>query len=130
MLKYIAKRLLNLIPVIFIISIVIFGTVKSMPGDPVDAYLGVGTRATPAQKQQIREQLGLDKSIPEQYVIWISNMVRGDLGQSMKYKAPVSDIIGDYVWNTFLLNLVSLIIGVGLSIPIGIRQATKKILKI
>lgn len=129
MLKYIAKRLVNLIPVVFIISIVIFGTVKSMPGDPVDAYLGMGTRATPEQKEMIREQLGLDKSLPEQYVIWISNIVQGDLGQSMKYKKPVADIIGDYVWNTFLLNLISLIIGVGLSIPIGIRQATKKFSK-
>lgn len=129
MLKYILKRLLNLIPVIFIISIVIFGTVKCMPGDPVDAYLGLGTRATAEQKQQIRVELGLDKSIPEQYVVWVKNISQGNLGQSMKFKAPVAEIIGDYVWNTFLLNFVSLVIGVALSIPIGIRQATKKFSK-
>lgn len=129
MLKYIFKRILNLIPVVFIISIVIFGTVKSMPGDPVTAYLGAGSRATEEQKNQIREQLGLNKSLPEQYVIWITNMVKGDLGTSIKFKDPVSDIIGSYVWATFLLNFVSLIVGIALSIPIGIKQAVKKFSK-
>lgn len=129
MLKYICKRLLNLIPVLFIISVVIFGTVKSMPGDPVDAYLGMGTRATPEQKQMIREELGLDKSLPEQYVAWVSKIAEGDLGTSIKFKKPVSEIIGEYVWNTFLLNVVSLIVGIALAIPIGIRQATKKFSK-
>lgn len=129
MFKYIIKRLLNLIPVIFIISIVIFGTVKSMPGDQVTAYLGVGSKATEEQRNQIREQLGLNKSIPEQYVVWVGNIAKGDLGNSMKFKAPVSDIIGQYVWNTFLLNVVALIVGVGLSIPIGIKQAVKKFSK-
>lgn len=129
MLKYILKRLLNLIPVIFIISVAIFATVKCMPGDPVTAYLGMGTRATPEQKERIREQLGLNKSVPEQYVVWVSNIAKGDLGTSTKFKQPVNAIIGDYIWNTFLLNVVSLIVGVGISIPIGIRQATKKFSK-
>lgn len=129
MLKYILKRLLNLIPVLFIISVVIFATVKGMPGDPVTAYLGVGSKATPEVKEQIREKLGLNKSLPEQYVIWVGNMARGDLGESMKFKAPVSEIIGEYVWNTFLLNAVSLIVAIVIAIPIGIRQATKKFSK-
>lgn len=126
MFKYIGKRLLNLIPVVFIISVVIFGVVKSMPGDPVNAYLGIGTRATEEQKQAIRVQLGLDKSIPEQYVKWVSNLARGDFGRSIKYKKDVSAIIGEYVINTFLLNAASLIVGLFLAIPIGIKQATKK----
>lgn len=129
MLKYILKRLLNLIPVVFIISIIIFGTIKGMPGDPVDAYLGMGSKATPEQKERIREQLGLNESLPTQYLVWIGNIAEGDLGTSIKFKAPVSAIIGQYIWNTFLLNVVSLIIGVGISIPIGIRQATKKFSK-
>lgn len=129
MLKYIGKRLLNLVPVLFIISIVIFGVVKSMPGDPVTAYLGVGSTATPEQKDRIREQLGLNKSAPEQYVVWLKNIAKGDLGSSIKFKEPVSRIIGQYVWNTFLLNIVALIIGLLIAIPIGIRQATKKFSK-
>ena len=112
MVKYIFKRLINLIPVVFIISVVIFGTVKAMPGDPVNAYLGAGSRATEAQKDSIRREWGLDRPLPEQYVTWVKNMVtKGDLGQSTKFKQPVADIIGEYVWNTFLLNVVALIIG-------------------
>lgn len=129
MLKYIGKRLLNLIPVVFLISVVIFATVKGMPGDPVTAYLGTGSRATPEQKEQIREELGLNKSYPEQYIIWIKNFAQGDLGNSIAYKKPVAEIIGEYVWNTLLLNATSLIIGVALAIPVGIRQATKKFSK-
>lgn len=126
MAKYIGKRLLNLIPVLFLISVVIFGTIKAMPGDPVSAYLGIGSRATIEQKERIRDELGLNKSIGEQYVVWITNFVKGDLGNSIKFKAPVSEIIGTYVWNTFLLNFVALVVGLLLAIPIGIRQAVKK----
>ena len=101
-----------------------------MPGDPVNAYLGAGSRATEAQKDSIRREWGLDRPLPEQYVTWVKNMVtKGDLGQSTKFKQPVADIIGEYVWNTFLLNVVALIIGIALSIPIGIRQAVKKFSK-
>lgn len=129
MLKYIGKRILNLIPVLILISIAIFGTIKCMPGDPVTAYLGNNSKATVEQKERIRVQLGLDKSLPEQYVVWITNFVKGDLGQSIQFKQPVANIIGTFVWNTFLLNFVGLIVGVGISIPIGIRQATKKFSK-
>ena len=85
----------------------------------------MGSKATPEQKQQIREELGLDKSLPEQYVIWVGNLAKGELGTSTKFKLPVSEIIGDYVWNTFLLNLVSLVIGIGLSIPIELSRQQK-----
>ena len=61
MLKYIGKRLLHLIPVMIIISIVIFAIVEMMPGDPVNAYLGVGSGTTPEQQQRLREELGLDE---------------------------------------------------------------------
>ncbi|MDH6367580.1 MULTISPECIES: ABC transporter permease [unclassified Breznakia] len=126
MIKYILKRLLNMIPVIFIISILIFATVRSMPGDPVNAYLGMGSKVTPEQKEVIREQLGLNGSMPEQYIRWAGRLVQGDLGESIKYKKPVTELIGEYIWNTFLLNVISLILAVLISIPIGIKQATKK----
>ena len=126
MLKYIIKRIINLIPVVFIISIVIFATVQSMPGDQVDAYLGAGSDVSEEQREMIRAELGLDKSLPEQYVRWMARMVTGDLGDSMKLKEPVAEVIGSYVWNTFYLNAVSLIVALLFAIPIGIRQAVKK----
>lgn len=126
MLKYICKRLLASIPVLLIISMVIFGVVKAMPGDEVTAYLGPGTRATEEVKQAAREKLGLDKSIPEQYVRWLGRVVTGDLGTSTALRKPVGQVISSYVWNTFLLNVVSLIVALIFAIPIGIRQAVKK----
>lgn len=126
MLKYILKRLLNLVPVVFIISVLVFATVQSMPGDPVDAYLGMNFRVTEQQREQLRRELGLDKSQPEQYVRWVGRMVTGDLGDSVKLKKPVVEVIGSYVWNTFYLNAVSLIVALLFAIPIGIKQAVKK----
>lgn len=126
MLKYIGKRILSLIPVLFIISMVIFGTVKAMPGDEVTAYFGAGSKVSEEQREQVRELLGLDKSLPEQYVRWMGRMFQGDLGNSVTLKKPVSEIIGTYVWNTFYLNAISLIVALIFAIPIGIRQAVKK----
>ena len=79
MLKYVFKRILAMIPVLFIISIVIFGTVKAMPGDEVTAYFGAGSKVTQEQRDHVRELLGLDKSLPEQYVRWVGRMCTGDL---------------------------------------------------
>ncbi|RHO30361.1 ABC transporter permease [Amedibacterium intestinale] len=126
MLKYILKRLVNLIPVVFIISILVFATVQAMPGDPVDAYLGMNFKVTEQQREQLREELGLNKSQPEQYVRWVGRMVTGDLGDSIKLKKPVAEVIGSYVWNTFYLNALSLIVALLFAIPIGIKQAVKK----
>lgn len=86
MIKYILKRLLVLLPVLLVISIVIFGTIKAMPGDEVTAYFGAGSRATEEQREQVRERLGLDKSLPEQYVRWLGRVVTGDLGNSVSLK--------------------------------------------
>ncbi len=126
MLKYILKRIVAAIPVLLIISMVIFGVVKAMPGDEVAAYLGPGTKATPEIRQEVREKLGLDKSIPEQYVAWLGRVVQGDLGTSATLKKPVGEVIGSYVWNTFLINAAALIVALIFAIPIGIRQAVKK----
>lgn len=126
MLKYIGKRILTSIPVFLIITMIIFGVNKAMPGDPVQNYLGPGTKATEEIKQAAREKLGLDKPIPEQYLKWMGNLLTGDLGESYSHHKPVKDVIGTFIWNSFLLNIVSMIIGLGLAIPVGIRQAVKK----
>lgn len=126
MFKYIVKRLLNLIPVVFVSSVLIFSVVQAMPGDPVTAYLGAGANVSVEQKDALREQLGLNDSKPVQYVRWVGRFVTGDLGQSLKLKQPVAKVIGEYVWNTFYLNAISLIVALLIAIPVGIRQAVKK----
>ncbi len=124
--KYIGKRILTLIPVLIIISMVIFAVVKAMPGDEVTAYLGPGARVTAEQRENIRALLGLDKSQPEQYIIWIGRTLSGDLGTSVTLRKPVAEIIATYVWNTFILNAISMVLALLLAIPVGIRQAVKK----
>lgn len=109
MLKYVGKRLLHLIPVIIIISIVIFGVVELMPGDPVNAYLGIGSNTTPEQQQQIRERLGLDKGPVARYFNWLKRTVTGDFGRSLKFRKPVKEVIGTYIWNSFSINVVAMV---------------------
>jgi len=126
MLAYLSKRLLSLIPVILIISIIIFWIVDLMPGDPVNAYLGVGSKTTVEQQQQIREKLGLDKPAPVQYFNWLKRTITGDFGTSLKYRKPVKEIIGKYIWNSFTLNLIAMAFAFLIAIPVGIKSAVKK----
>ncbi len=124
MLKYIIRRLLHMIPVILIISIVIFGIVKMAPGDPVGTNLD--PKATAEQRAAERARLGLDKPLPVQYWNWLTRSVKGDFGDSYIYKKPVSDVVPNFIWNTFLLNVVDFILAFLISIPIGIICAVKQ----
>lgn len=126
MLKFLGKRLLNLIPVLIIITIILFVLLQFMPGDPVNAYLGQGSKTTVEQQERIREKLGLNKSIPEQYFNWLKRTITGDFGSSIRYRKPVNVVMGDYIWNSFVLNLVSLVITLLIAIPVGIKSAVKK----
>ncbi len=126
MLKYILRRLLHLIPVLLIITIILFGLLEIMPGDPVNAYLGVGSNTTVEQQQQIRAQLGLDQPFHIRYVKWLGRTLQGDFGNSYKYRKPVSDVIGTYIWNSFALNIVAMVFAFAIAIPVGIKSAVKK----
>jgi len=126
MLKYILRRFLHLIPVMIVISIAIFGIMELMPGDAVQAYLGVGSGVSVEQQQQIKEQLGLDGNVVERYINWLGRTLRGDFGRSILQRAPVADIIGESVWNTFILNFFGMIFAFAISIPVGIRSAVNK----
>jgi len=122
--KYILKRLLHMIPVILVISILIFGIIKLAPGSPVGTNLD--PRATPEQKQLERTRLGLDEPLYVQYGLWLSRVVQGDLGKSFLYQKPVKDVIGPYLKNTFILNIPVFILAFGISIPVGIHSAVKR----
>ena len=128
MIKYSIKRILSLIPVIFAISIVLFSLTKIMPGDPVSMM--ISTSAKPEQIPQLREeitkQLGLDKSLPEQYVAWIGNVAQGELGFSSWKNDDVKNVIANPLKNTVILNFFVLIFSLTISITAGIRSAVKK----
>ncbi len=126
MLKFVIKRVLSLIPVLLIITLILFVLLQLMPGDPVNAYLGQGSKTTPEQQERIRAQLGLDKSPVVQYFNWIGRTLKGDFGSSIQYRKPVKEIIGTYIWNSFLLNIVSLVLAFAIAIPVGIKSAVNK----
>lgn len=129
MFKYLIKRLVSLIPVVIIISILLFSLVKVMPGDPVLSLVNPAIKDPVQQQQQydrIKEKLGLDKSLPEQYVRWISRTVQGDLGYSSKFKTSVTEVVKTPMKNTILLNVLALIISFVISVFVGIRSAVKR----
>ena len=126
MLKYILRRLLHLIPVLLVITIILFALLEIMPGDPVNVYLGMGSNATVEQQNQIREQLGLDQAPYIRYFKWVGRTLSGDLGNSLKFRKPVADVIGTFIWNSFYLNLLGMIFAFLIAIPVGIKSAVKK----
>lgn len=126
MLKFLIRRIISLIPVLLAITIILFVLLQLMPGDPVNAYLGQGSQTTPEQQANIRAQLGLDKPKVVQYFNWLGRTLKGDLGRSIQYRIPVKDIIGSHIWNTFLLNIVSIVLAFAIAIPVGIKSAVNK----
>ncbi|MFN8474091.1 MAG: ABC transporter permease [Anaerolineae bacterium] len=89
--RYIRNRLLLAVFVLFGVTLLIFSMVRVLPGDP--AFLILGDRATEEKAAQLREQLGLNRPLPEQYFRFVTGFVRGDLGDSLLYRQPVSDLV-------------------------------------
>ncbi|MGF1622156.1 MAG: glutathione ABC transporter permease GsiC, partial [Rhodomicrobiaceae bacterium] len=86
---YIGKRLLIAIPILFGLSIIVFGMMAMIPGDPATAILGA--YATPENVERLNSQLGLDRTLVEQYFIWLGNLLQGDMGRSYALNRPVAD---------------------------------------
>ena len=111
--KYILKRLGYIIIVFFLLSILLFGIFKMVPGDPARLMVeGQKQSVSPEQYemlyQQARVRLGLDKPIPVQYLSWMGNILQGDFGYSTVYRIPVKELIGPPMKNTIALNVVLL----------------------
>lgn len=124
MFAFIIKRLLSIIPVIFVISLIVFGFVRLLPGDP--ARLAAGIDADAETVEAMRSQLGLDKPVWAQYVTFVSNAVRGDFGESLKTRKPVSSEIGERFMPTVWLTLFSMIWSTILGLLIGVLSAVKR----
>jgi peptide/nickel transport system permease protein len=117
MLKYIVRRLLAAIPVLFGLSIILFAFVHLLPGDPADALLG--QHATPELREQIREQLGLNLPLWQQYLKYVGQLLSGDLGKSVINNRPVVEELGLRFPGTIELTAAALLFAVGLGIPLG-----------
>lgn len=124
MVSYIAKRLLIAVFVIFVVSVFAFSLMQIMPGDP--ARLALGFEASEADVQALREEMNLDKPVVEQYILWIQNMFKGDFGQSVIYKRPVADIIGERLPRTLTIGVCALLVSAPLGILVGVVCAVRR----
>ena len=121
---YILRRILQTIPILFIISVLLFFMVRAAPGGPLTAARR-NPNITEEQIQKLEEQLGLNRPLPVQYANWVKDMLRGDMGQSIKFRRPVSEMIGERIPNTLLLVGISFLITLLIALPIGIFSALK-----
>jgi len=121
MLNFLFRRLLSTIPVLLVVAVLVFLMLRLTPGDP--AAVLAGDAANTEQIAQIRTNLGLDRSIPEQFAIWAGQMLTGDLGQSYYYKMPVTTLIGQRLEPTLSLALITITIAVGVAVPLGVLAA-------
>ncbi|HTJ57930.1 MAG TPA: ABC transporter permease [Devosiaceae bacterium] len=121
-LAFIVRRILLTIPMLFVMSIVVFLIIRLVPGDPVRTMLGF--RATEANVIELRHRLGLDQSLLNQYLNWVGAMLHGDLGQDIVSHAPLTELLAQRLPVTFELTALSMLIAVLAGVPLGIWAAT------
>ncbi len=122
---YILRRILQAVPLLFIITIISFFIINLAPGDPV--YMFVNPDQVAQQDLDlIRRQLGLDKPIVVRYFIWLANVLRGQLGNSFYYARPVTTVLMEALPNTLVLALFATLFSFAVAIPAGIVSAIKR----
>ncbi|MDF1793479.1 MAG: ABC transporter permease [Thalassobaculaceae bacterium] len=128
MLDYLARRILIMIPTMIAISVITFIIIQLPPGDYLSTLIAEmesqGEAVDPAKIEALRAHYGLDKPMWEQYLFWLFGMLRGDFGYSFEYQLPVSDVVGDRVLLTIVLNFTTILFIYLVSFPIGIYSAT------
>jgi peptide/nickel transport system permease protein len=130
MLTYLARRLFVMIPTLFMISVLVFVIIQLPPGDFLTTYLNElqaqGEAVDPAKIEFLKRQYGLDQPIYIQYAEWAWGLLQGDLGFSFEYNLPVTDVVGDRLWLSLVLNFSTVIFIYIVSFPIGIYSATRQ----
>ena len=121
MLRYLTKKLITLVVLLFLVSITVFSVLFVLPGDPAQIILGI--HATPEALANLRAELGLDKSFLGQYTDWIGNLLLGRSQQSIHYKMPVYELIWESLAVTGPMALIAMLFALIISLPLGIYAA-------
>jgi ABC-type dipeptide/oligopeptide/nickel transport system permease component len=121
MARYLVRRLLLTIPVFLGVATLVFALIHLVPGDPAQSMLGEG--ASEAEVTQLRQRLGLDRPLVEQYRSFLTGLVRGDLGTSFRYGTPVTSEIRDRLLRTMQLAVAAMGVAILIAIPLGIAAA-------
>jgi peptide/nickel transport system permease protein len=124
--RFLARRVLLLIPTLFGMSLIVFLMVRLLPGDIIDVLTGGDISVTVEQREAIREQLGISGSLHEQYLNWARDAVRGDFGESLRNTEPVTSVLGDALPITIELVFLGLLIAVVFGIPFGVISAVRR----
>ena len=122
--RYIARRLLQMVPVLLGVSVLTFALTNLLPGDPARA--AAGRHATPQQLEEVRERLGLDQPLPAQYALYMGRLARGDLGTSLTSRQSVATELRLFFPATLELLLATMLIAVGVGIPLGVLTAARR----
>ena len=125
MARYLFRRLLYFVPVVFLVTVVVFSITMLLPGDPALAFLGEANMRDKVAYETMRKELGLDRPIPVQYAIWLGKAVRGDLGRSVRTHEAVTDALTARLPVTIELAVVALGIALVIAIPVGIISAVR-----
>lgn len=126
MLRFTIQRLVETIPVLLLMSMLVFGLMFLLPGDPVVGMLGPGAQVDDAAIERLRSDLRLDDPVPVQYVSWMSNVLQGDFGRSVTTKQPVSEAFVQRLPVSFLLAGYAIVIMIAIALPLGILSAVKR----
>jgi len=121
--RYLARRLVYLVVQVILVATAVFMLLRLVPGDPARAV--VGETATEEQVQVMRQRLGIDRPLYEQYVVWLGGVLRGDLGKSIINGDSIGGQVAQRIGNTFELTIVSTLVALLIGIPLGILAAVK-----
>ena len=128
MFSYIVHRLLIMIPTLLAISLIIFVVIQLPPGNYLDTYItelqSQGENVDPQKIEFLREQYGLDQPLWKQYALWVWGLVQGDMGYSFEYNAPVTAVVGDRLWLSFIVSFTTVLFTWVVAFPIGVYSAT------
>ena len=126
--NYVLKRLGQMIPVLILVSIIIFFVMRLLPGDPISLMLAgaEGGAITAERRAELAESMGLNKPVLVQYFDWVSSAIKGDFGESIRMRKPVSDLIREFFASTFKLSLVGLFFALLFGISTGVIAALNK----
>jgi peptide/nickel transport system permease protein len=128
MFGYIVHRLLIMIPTLLAISLIIFVVIQLPPGNYIETYIAElqsqGESVDPQKLEFLREQYGFDQPLWKQYVLWVAGLVQGDMGYSFEYNAPVTAVVGDRLWLSFIVSFTTVLFTWVVAFPIGVYSAT------
>lgn len=124
--SYIRGRMLINVPILVLITVVIFSLLQFTPGDPIDSFIPPDQTLSHEQRESLRAQLGLDRPAPVRYILWLREAVTGNLGYRIKTGEPVSDVVLQRLKPTLLLMSSAMLIGVSVGVTLGVISAIRR----